>query len=53
MVMLLDKDDWNAIHETVRLLSVPWRREFILEGMQGKADDYAADLNLQCCYFTA
>ena len=35
-VVLLAEDDWNAINETLHLLSVPGMRESILEGMQEK-----------------
>jgi len=42
--VLLAEDDWNAINETLHLLSVPGMRESILEGMQEKIDDCAAEL---------
>ena len=42
--VLLAEDDWNAINETLHLLSVPGMRESILEGMQDKIDDCAAEL---------
>ena len=42
--VLLAEDDWNAINETLYLLSVPGMRESILEGMQEKIDDCAAEL---------
>ena len=32
--VLLAEDDWNAINETLHLLSVPGMRESIIEGMQ-------------------
>ncbi|MEL0036668.1 MAG: type II toxin-antitoxin system Phd/YefM family antitoxin [Gammaproteobacteria bacterium] len=31
--VLLSEDDWNAINETLYLLSVPGMRESIVEGM--------------------
>jgi PHD/YefM family antitoxin component YafN of YafNO toxin-antitoxin module len=31
--VLLSEQDWNAIHETLYLLSVPGMRESIIEGM--------------------
>jgi antitoxin YefM len=31
--VLLAEDDWNAINETLHLLSVPGMRESILDGM--------------------
>ena len=42
--VLLAEDDWNAINETLHLLSVPGMRESILEGMQEKIGDCAAEL---------
>ena len=42
--VLLAEDDWNAINATLHLLSVPGMRESILEGMQEKIDDCAAEL---------
>jgi prevent-host-death family protein len=35
--VLLSEEDWNALQETVRLLSVPGMRESIVENL--KADD--------------
>jgi len=43
--VLLAEDDWNAINETLHLLSVPGMRELILEGMQESIDSAAAELN--------
>ena len=43
--VLLAEDDWNAIHETLHLLSVPGMRESILEGMQESIDSAATELN--------
>ena len=43
--VLLAEDDWNAINETLHLLSVPGMRESILEGMQEKIDSCAAELD--------
>ena len=42
--VLLAEDDWNAINETVHLLSVPGMCDSILEGIQKKIGDYAAEL---------
>ena len=42
--VLLAEDDWNAINETLHLLSVPGMRDSILEGMQEKIGDNAAEL---------
>jgi antitoxin YefM len=43
--VLLAEDDWNAINETLHLLSVPGMRESILEGMQESIDSAATKLN--------
>jgi antitoxin YefM len=43
--VLLAEDDWNAINETLHLLSVSGMRESILEGMQESIDKSAAELN--------
>ena len=43
--VLLAQDDWNAINETLHLLSVPGMRESILEGMQESIDSAATELN--------
>ena len=43
--VLLAEDDWNAISETLHLLSVPGMRESILEGMQESIDSAATELN--------
>ena len=43
--VLLAEDDWNAINETLHLLSVPGMRESILEGMQDSIDSAATELN--------
>ena len=43
--VLLAQDDWNAINETLHLLSVPGMRESILEGMQESIDSASTELN--------
>ena len=43
--VLLAEDDWNAINETLHLLSVPRMRKSILEGMQESIDSAATELN--------
>ena len=43
--VLLAEDDWNAINETLHLLSVPGMRESILEGIQKSIDSTATELN--------
>ena len=43
--VFLAEDHWDAINETLHLLSVPGMRESILEGMQEKIDSCAAELD--------
>jgi len=43
--VLLAENVWNAINETLHLLSVPGMRESILEGMQESMDSAATELN--------
>ena len=43
--VLLAEEDWNAINETLHLLSVPGMRESIVEGMQESIDSAATELN--------
>ena len=43
--VLLAEDDWNAINETLHILSVPGIRESIIEGMQETLDDCANELD--------
>ena len=42
--VLLAEDDWNAINETLYLLSVPGMRESIIEGMQENLDETSTEL---------
>ena len=42
--VLLAEDDWNAINETLYLLSVPRMRESIIEGMQENFDETSTEL---------
>ena len=42
--VLLAESDWNAINETLYLLSVPGMRESILEGMRGNIEDTSTEL---------
>lgn len=37
--VLVREDDWNAIQETLYLLSVPGMRESIVEGMKASSED--------------
>ena len=43
--VLLAEEDWNAINETLYLLSVPGMRESIIDGMQETLDDCANELD--------
>jgi PHD/YefM family antitoxin component YafN of YafNO toxin-antitoxin module len=42
--VLVAEDDWNAINETLYLLSVPGMRESINEGMQENLDETSTEL---------
>ena len=42
--VLLSEDDWNAINETLYLLSVPGMRESIIEGIQENLDETSTEL---------
>lgn len=43
--VLMAEEDWNAINETLHLLSVPGMRESIREGMETGLDECDQDLN--------
>ena len=43
--VLLSESDWNAINETLYLLSVPGMRESIIDGMQERLDGCANELD--------
>ena len=43
--VLLAEDDWNAINETLYLLSVRGMRESIIDGMQETLDDGFSELD--------
>ncbi len=43
--VLLAEEDWNAINETLHLLSVPGMRESIVEGMQEELEDCSTELD--------
>ncbi|MCH7880841.1 MAG: type II toxin-antitoxin system Phd/YefM family antitoxin [Proteobacteria bacterium] len=43
--VLLAEDDWNAINETLFLLSVPGMRDSIREGMDTDLDECSKDLD--------
>ena len=42
--VLLSEDDWNAVNETLYLLSIPGMRESIREGMETDASELSEDL---------
>ena len=43
--VLLSEEDWNAINETLYLVSIPGMRESIMEGMATNVDECGADLD--------
>lgn len=43
--VLLSESDWNAIQETLYLLSVPGMRESIKAGMEEEVEDCVEDLD--------
>ena len=43
--VLVSEDDWNAINETLYLLSIPGMRESIREGLKAKLDDCSTELD--------
>ncbi len=43
--VLLAEEDWNAINETLHLLSIPGMRESIREGMDTKLDECSQELD--------
>jgi prevent-host-death family protein len=43
--VLVSAEDWEAIQETLYLLSVPGMREAIKQGMDESVDNCAKDLN--------
>lgn len=43
--VLVSEDDWNAIAETLHLLSVPGMRESIKEGMREDLSDSTRELD--------
>ncbi len=43
--VLVSEDDWNAITETLHLLSVPGMRESIKEGLNQDLSDSAKELD--------
>ena len=43
--VLVSEEDWNAISETLHLLSVPGMRESIIEGMETPSSQCAEELD--------
>lgn len=43
--VLLAEEDWNAINETLHMLSIPGMRESIREGINTKLDDCGQELD--------
>lgn len=43
--VLVSEEDWNAITETLHLLSVPGMRESIMEGMATDVDSCGTELD--------
>jgi prevent-host-death family protein len=43
--VLLSEEDWNAVAETLHLLSVPGMREAIKEGLETPIEDCAKELD--------
>lgn len=43
--VLVSSEDWDAIQETLALVSIPGMRESILEGMETPLDDCVEELN--------
>jgi PHD/YefM family antitoxin component YafN of YafNO toxin-antitoxin module len=43
--VLLAEEDWNAINETLHLLSIPGMRESIREGMNTGLDECSQELD--------
>ena len=43
--VLLAEEDWNAINETLYLVSIPAMRESIREGLEADLDECSEDLD--------
>lgn len=43
--VLLAEEDWNAINETLYLVSIPGMRESIMEGLQADVDACSKELD--------
>lgn len=44
-VVLISEDDWNAIQETLYLVSIPDMRESIIEGMNTPVEECATEID--------
>lgn len=44
--VLIAESDWNAIHETLYLVSIPGMRESIRAGLNTDISEYSRNLNL-------
>ena len=43
--VLLSEEDWNAINETLYLVSIPGMRESIMEGLETDVSECSKDLD--------
>ncbi len=43
--VLLAEEDWNAINETLHLVSIPGMRESIIEGMEASLEECDKELD--------
>jgi len=43
--VLISEEDWNAIHETLHLVSIPGMRDSIVDGMAAPLKDCDKDLD--------
>jgi PHD/YefM family antitoxin component YafN of YafNO toxin-antitoxin module len=43
--ILISEEDWNAINETLYLVSIPGMRDSIIEGLQTDAEDCSKELD--------
>ena len=44
-VVLIAEEDWNAVQETLHLLSIPGMRESIRDGLKAPVDECNEDLD--------
>ncbi len=43
-VVMVSQDDWNAIQETLHLVSIPNMRESIIEGLETPIEECSEDI---------